>query len=111
MTRVVGLRPEHETIVRDILTKHLPPGVSVRVFGSRAKGTAKPYSDLDLALKGDSRLSMALLADVADAFSDSDLPFRVDVVDWRSTAPAFQAVIDRDGVGFMPEAGRARVRL
>jgi len=111
MTGLVDLRPEHERIVRDILTKRLPPAVSVRVFGSRARGTAKPYSDLDLALMGGERLSLALLADLADAFSDSDLPFKVDVVDWRSAAPAFRAVIDRDGVWLTPAAGGARQTL
>ena len=61
-------------------------------------GTAKPYSDLDLALKGEDRLPLALIADLVDAFSESDLPFRVDVLDWRSVAPNFRASIERDGV-------------
>jgi len=91
------LLADHQEIVREILSKHLPPGVTVRVFGSRAKGAPKPYSDLDLALKGDDRLTLAVLADLAEAFSESDLPFKVDVVDWRSAGPRLQQAIDRDG--------------
>jgi type I restriction enzyme S subunit len=96
----LDLKPEHADLVRKILAGRLPAGVSARVFGSRAKGKAKPYSDLDLALKGDENLSFALLVDVMEAFSESELPFKVDVLDWRAVAPGFQEVIDRDGVDF-----------
>ena len=100
MTGSIDLRPDHAKIARDVLAQHLPVGVSVRVFGSRAKGTAKPYSDLDLALKGEDRLSSVFLADLAEALSESDLPFKVDVLDWRSVSPSFREVIDRDGIEF-----------
>lgn len=97
MTTPIDLRPIHAKIVQDIIARYLPSGVSVRVFGSRAKWTAKPHSDLDLAVKGEGPISRAVLGDMAEAFSESDLPFRVDVVDWYLVAPSFQTVIDRDG--------------
>ena len=100
MTRSIDLRPDHAKIARDILAQRLPVGVSVRVFGSRANGTAKPYSDLDLALKGTDRLSSGLLADLAEALSESDLPFKVDVLDWRSVPSSLREAIDRDGIEF-----------
>jgi predicted nucleotidyltransferase len=108
----LGLHPDHERIVRDILSQRLPAGVTVLVFGSRAKGAPKPYSDLDLALKGGDRLPLAALADLAEAFCESDLPFKVDVVDWRSAGSGLQQAIDRDGVelssgrGFVADEGR-----
>lgn len=98
MKQPIDLRPDHAKIVHEIIARHLPAGVSVRVFGSRAKWTAKPHSDLDLALKGKEPLPRSVLGDLAEAFSESDLPFRVDVVDWHTVAPSFQAVIDRDGL-------------
>lgn len=97
MKQPIDLRPDHAKVVHEILARHLPAGVSVRVFGSRAKWTAKPHSDLDLALKGKEPLPRSVLGDLAEAFSESDLPFRVDVVDWHAVTPSFQAVIDRDG--------------
>lgn len=97
MKQPIDLRPDHAKIVHEIIARHLPAGVSVRVFGSRAKWTAKPHSDLDLALKGKEPLPRPVLGDLAEAFSESDLPFRVDVVDWQTVTPSFQAVIDRDG--------------
>lgn len=98
MKQPIDLRPDHAKIVHEIIARYLPAGVSVRVFGSRAKWTAKPHSDLDLALKGKEPLPRSVLGDLAEAFSESDLPFRVDVVDWHSVSPSFQAVIDRDAV-------------
>ena len=100
MKQPIDLRPDHARIVHEIIARHLPSGASVRVFGSRAKWSAKPHSDLDLALKGKGPLPRDVLGDLAEAFSESDLPFRVDVVDWHSVAPSFQAVIDRDAVLF-----------
>jgi type I restriction enzyme S subunit len=111
MKQPIDLRPDHASIVHDIIARHLPGGVSVRVFGSRAKWSAKPHSDLDLALKGKGPLPRAVLGDLAEAFSESDLPFRVDVVDWHSVAPSFQAVIDRDGFPLTVQLGQVATLL
>lgn len=96
-TPPTDIRPDHWAIVRDILRRHVP-GREVWAFGSRARGTAKRYSDLDLAVIGDEALPMAVMAALADEFSESDLPWRVDVVDWAVTAEAFRRVIERDRV-------------
>ena len=98
MTKPIDLRPDHAAIVQEVLARHLPAGVSVRVFGSRAKWMAKTFSDLDLAVKGKEKLPYKVMVELADAFEESDLPFRVDVVDWHAVAPGFQAVIDRDSL-------------
>ncbi len=74
------------------------PGVEVWAFGSRARRTAKPYSDLDLALITRQPLSLEQLAAITDAFATSDLPIRVDVVDWAATSDAFRKIIERDKV-------------
>jgi predicted nucleotidyltransferase len=93
----LDLRPEHWAIVRDILARHAA-GREVWAFGSRAKGTAKPYSDLDLTILGDTPMSYAQGAALADAFAESDLPWKVDIVDWASTDSAFRHIIERDKV-------------
>ena len=74
------------------------PGVEVWAFGSRARRTAKPYSDLDLAFITRQPLTLEQLASITDAFATSDLPIRVDVVDWASTSEAFRNIIERDSV-------------
>lgn len=78
--------------VSAILQRHLPNN-EVWAFGSRVKGNAKPYSDLDLAIITDTPLPLELLAEVAEAFSESDLPWKVDLVDWATTSERFRQVI------------------
>lgn len=74
------------------------PASDVRLFGSRARGTPKPYSDLDLVIMGDTPTPLSTLGQLQEAFACSDLPWRVDVVDWAHTAPEFQRHIQADSV-------------
>ncbi len=93
----IDIRPDHWRIVSGILQKHVPQH-EVWAFGSRAKGTAKPYSDLDLAIIANVPLPLSVSAALADDFSESDLPWKVDVVDWASTSGEFRRIIERDKV-------------
>jgi predicted nucleotidyltransferase len=92
------LSDEELAEVRAILRQWLPEGATVRVFGSRAGGQPKPWSDLDLALLAADALPLSLMAALRDAFDESALPWKVDLVDCRSVSPEFAAIIDRDGV-------------
>lgn len=89
----MDLKPEHRSIVCAILARHLP-GREVKIFGSRANGTAKPYSDLDLVIMGDEPLPVTTMRILHDAFDDSDLPFQVDLVEWAGTSEEFRGVIE-----------------
>jgi uncharacterized protein len=79
-------------IVSEILAR-LAPGVEARAFGSRVAGGHKEYSDLDLALVGREKLSAGAMEALREAFSESDLPFRVDILDWHAISDEFRAVI------------------
>ncbi|TAD91007.1 MAG: nucleotidyltransferase domain-containing protein [Alphaproteobacteria bacterium] len=95
------LTREHQQLVQGILDQVLP-GIAVLVFGSRATGRARRYSDLDLVLLGNAPLPLAVMADLREAFDQSDLPFPVDVVEWCRLSPDMQAVIARDGAPLPP---------
>ena len=70
--------------------------MEVRAFGSRVTWHARETSDLDLALMTDKPLTVARMADLRAAFTDADLPFRVDIVDWASTSESFRMVLDAE---------------
>ncbi len=93
LTSPVDIRPDQLEIVQNILLKHLPAGVKVWVFGSRANWTTKDSSDLDLALEGESKLSHKVLGALEDAFEDSALPYTVDVVDLNRTGDSFRQIV------------------
>src|SRR3954447_6711857 len=79
---------EDWAIVRDILHRHVSD-YTVWAFGSRAKRTARRFSDLDLAIITDTPLLFDVGGALGEDFSDSDLPFRVDILDWATTSEAF----------------------
>lgn len=93
----IDVRPEHGRIVRAIL-RRLAPGRGVWAFGSRATGSAKEYSDLDLVILGEVPLGLSRMAELAEAFQESDLPFKVDVLDWTAVTPSFRKIIEADKV-------------
>ena len=97
----VAVNQKEWNIVKSVLRKHVP-GYEVWAFGSRARGRPKPFSDLDLAVVTDKPLSLDLLAALAEAFSESDLPWKVDLVDWATTSPSFREIIGRDKVVVQP---------
>jgi predicted nucleotidyltransferase len=93
VTRAIDLSPAELAIIREILRAHLPPTTRAWIFGSRATATARRYSDLDLALQWEKPLSLPVLGEVAEALSESDLPYKADLIDLRSVDPAFKALI------------------
>lgn len=93
----IDISPEQWAIVQSILQEHVPD-LAVWAFGSRVKGTAKPYSDLDIAIITDQPLPLQKMAALRDAFSESDLPWKVDVVDWAATSLSFRKIIERERV-------------
>ena len=93
----IDIHPKHWQMVKDILSKHVPQH-EVWAFGSRAKWTARQYSDLDIAILTQKPLPLSVSAALSDDFSESDLPWTVDVVDWATTSESFRQIIERDKV-------------
>lgn len=84
-----------ETQKRWICAKILEffPDVEILAFGSRIRGTAKPYSDLDLALRTSANLNFSDLRRLEEAFSESTIPFKIDLIDFSRVSPDFQKII------------------
>lgn len=91
------IEEEELEIIQVILQNYLP-NIPVWAFGSRVKGTAGKYSDLDLALITDIPLSFLQLANLEQAFSDSNLAWKVDLLDWASTSESFKRIVSENYV-------------
>ncbi len=89
---MIDLAPEQLVIVLRLIEAHVPE-CEVRAFGSRVTGDAKPYSDLDIIILGASRLPLGRLAALREAFEESELPIRVDVIDWHTLSENFREII------------------
>jgi len=100
----LAVRPEHRQIVRAVLRAVLPEWppqsgrggagkVKIYVFGSRARGTLKKAADLDLAIDAGRKLTPREEAELKEKFEESDLPYKVDIVDLHAVSDAFAKII------------------
>lgn len=93
----IVVEPHQWQEIAAILKAHMPER-RVWAFGSRATGQrVKRFSDLDLAIEG-IELTLRQRALLDEAFDESRLPFKVDIVDLATVTPQFRARIAPDFV-------------
>jgi predicted nucleotidyltransferase len=90
---MIDLSTENLTLLKQLIIEHIPV-CEIRVFGSRIHGTAKPYSDIDIALKCGSPIDRQTMRHLKEALQESTLPIRVDVLDWYGISEEFRGVIE-----------------
>jgi len=76
----------------------LVPEVEIYLFGSRARGTEKPTSDIDLALKGEKQIDFYVLGEIKEVLLATDIPYKIDIVDVNNVSEELRAVIAREGI-------------
>ena len=92
-----GLSPENWSIVQDLLIRPLRDmRATIFVFGSRARGDYKPFSDLDILVEGD--IVPSLLSSISERLEESNLPIRVDLVLAQELADSYRSNVERDKV-------------
>lgn len=85
------IEPHHLSIVLDILKKY---PYTFYAFGSRVKGNPKKFSDLDLCFI--ENIPSNLLSLLDEDFDESDLPYKVDVINWNTCNESFKQLIRKD---------------
>ena len=88
---MIHMDQKHLNIVKDILKKY---PYTFYAFGSRVKGTQKPFSDLDLCFMD--QIPSIAIAHIREEFEESNLPFTVDLVDWNLCDETFRSYIKID---------------
>lgn len=99
----LSLPPRYLEKVRAILDR-LVPDYEVWAYGSRVSGEAHDASDLDLLLYDpiEPQRPCKALYELREAFVESDLPIRVDVMDWARIPESFRQEILRAHVVVQP---------
>ncbi len=90
----LGLSEEEYQELTDIL-KFVLPDARIEVFGSRAQGTHKKHSDIDLLIDMGQAIDLKLLGKARGFLSASNLPMRVDLVDATTISDEFREVVGK----------------
>ena len=88
---VLQLKSRHWKILQQILSKY---PYQFYAYGSRVKGAIHRTSDLDLCYQ--ENIPDSLVFEIKDEFTESNLPFIVELVNWKHMRPAFQKAIQKD---------------
>lgn len=65
---------------------------SVFLFGSRADGTFRPDSDIDIGFLGDCKIDYLLFNKIRIALEESNVPYHFDLVDFYSVDDSFKKI-------------------
>ena len=87
----IQISEKHLSILENIL-KSYP--YQFYVYDSRAKGSSKKFSDLDLCYKEE--IPSKDLNQILELFENSDLPFKVDLCNWNEISDDFKQLIEQD---------------
>ena len=75
--------------------------IAAYLIGSRARGDARPRSDIDVALDGHGQpIPKMLLAELRERLEESLIPFTVDVVDLAEASAGLRAAARQEGVNW-----------
>lgn len=94
-TKELHVPDSYRAIVQTVLSRHLPHA-EVWAYGSRVRGTGHAASDLDLVVRNPAQLDEETggLGTLMEAFSESNLPIRVDLTDWARIPEHFRQEIE-----------------
>lgn len=87
---------EKEQMIR--LLEALHPGVKIYLFGSRARGTARATSDVDLALDIGRPMQLHEIGQARELIYVLYIPYKVDIVDMQSVPEKLREIILREGI-------------
>jgi len=90
---MIAIEKEQLQILKKILKKYLP-NAEIRIFGSRYKHTNKEYSDIDIAIVQKEKISIKLYSELKEEFEESNLKYRVDLIDWNIISEEFKQIIE-----------------
>ncbi len=91
----MSLNRNYLKMITSVISEVIPDG-EIFLFGSFARGCERSYSDLDIAVRASSQIPFEKMLILHHLFSESDLPYVVDIVDLRSVSDGFHLSIEKD---------------
>jgi predicted nucleotidyltransferase len=76
----------------------LMPDAKIYLFGSRARGTARDSSDIDLALDRGTKIPFYEIAEIKNVIEALSIPYLVDVLDMNSISDEMRTIILKEAI-------------
>jgi len=91
--RVLQKPDEVARFAAAVVRRHLPdPAYRVFLFGSRAAGTARDRSDIDIGIEGPAPVPRQALAAIEDELEAAPTLYTVEIVDFARVSESFRRV-------------------
>ncbi len=90
---MINLKPKHASELRKIFEEYCPDA-EIWAYGSRVDGDSHDGSDLDLTVI-DFHDSQKSISELKQIFTDSDIPFLIDICEFQRLPLSFQNEIKR----------------
>ena len=91
-----GLEERHLDFIKKTLKRYVAhPDAEFYIFGSRARGKYREYSDVDIAINSPD-LTSEIKSKLELEFEDSTFPYEVDIVDLNTINESFKKLIQDD---------------
>lgn len=92
-----NLKQEYKDLILKAITYHFPD-VKIILFGSRARGTNRPGSDVDLALDTGKIIKLHELSRARKTLENLPLALDIDIVDMHNIPIELKQLILQEGV-------------
>lgn len=92
---MLDLDPKYINFIKETILAEIP-NVEIYIFGSRVQGNALEYSDVDIALKNEEKISIESILKLRIKFENSTFPYKVDIVDLKNLKDEFRGIIEKD---------------
>lgn len=93
----IDIEPRYLEQVKNIINSiSQDENLKIYVFGSRATGKTKKYSDLDIALESNSKIDSSKLSKISIELEETTIPYKIDVIDLNNITDSFKKCIEKD---------------
>lgn len=94
---MIDIEQRHLQLITQILKKY---PYDFYLFGSRVKGTAKRFSDVNLFYVEE--IPIEIIYKLEEEFEESDLPYKVDIINYHTCDTTFKKHLSSTGILMSP---------
>ena len=92
-----GFSDLEQTFIQNILNKHFHniKDATIYLFGSRAKGSHRKYSDVDLIIDAQSNDLDLKISNFIEEWENSNLPYKLDLIKYKDLYSPYKLEIEK----------------